>query len=175
MTSSTIALVVPLVMKNTFKISTSLVGSWTSLVAQTVKNLPTFQETRVWSLGGENPWRKAWQPTLVFLLGKSPWTEEPGGLQSIGSHDWSTHMQCMFCDRFFNVFVSEFWCIFLQGLSIHCGLWIYLHTVEQSSLIIPYLCLFHHYSFLKVLCFMLIRLANCFSILLLFKEPTFLF
>ena len=38
------------------------------------------------------PWRRAWQPTLVFLPEKSPWTEEPGGLQSMGSqrvgHDW---------------------------------------------------------------------------------------
>ena len=29
------------------------------------------------------PWRRAWQPTPVFLPGKSPWTEEPGGLQSM--------------------------------------------------------------------------------------------
>ena len=39
------------------------------------------------------PWRKAWQPTPVFLPGESHWAEEPGGLQSIGSHrvghDWS--------------------------------------------------------------------------------------
>ena len=28
-------------------------------------------------------WRRAWQPTLVFLSGESPWTEEPGVLQSI--------------------------------------------------------------------------------------------
>ena len=33
---------------------------------------------------GKIPWRKAWQPTLVFLPGESPWTEDPGGLQSIG-------------------------------------------------------------------------------------------
>ena len=32
------------------------------------------------------PWRRAWQPTPVFLPRKSPWTEEPGGLQSIGLH-----------------------------------------------------------------------------------------
>ena len=46
-------------------------------------------------------WRRAWQPTPLFLPGESPWTEEPGGLQSMGSqrvrHDWSdlarTHMQ----------------------------------------------------------------------------------
>ena len=30
------------------------------------------------------PWRRAWQPTPVFLPGEFPWTEEPGGLQSIG-------------------------------------------------------------------------------------------
>ena len=34
---------------------------------------------------GKIPGRRAWQPTLVFLPGESPWTEEPGGLQSIGS------------------------------------------------------------------------------------------
>ena len=41
------------------------------------------------------PWRRAWQPTPIFLPGESPWTEEPGGLQSIGSqrvrHDWSNN------------------------------------------------------------------------------------
>ena len=30
------------------------------------------------------PWRRAWQPTPVFLPQESPWTEEPGGLQSTG-------------------------------------------------------------------------------------------
>ena len=28
---------------------------------------------------GRFPWRRAWQPTQVFLPGESPWTEEPGG------------------------------------------------------------------------------------------------
>jgi len=32
------------------------------------------------------PWRRAWQPIPVFLSGKFPWTEDSGGLQSIGSH-----------------------------------------------------------------------------------------
>ena len=31
------------------------------------------------------PWKRKWQPTPVFLPGESPWTEEPGGLQPIGS------------------------------------------------------------------------------------------
>ena len=30
---------------------------------------------------GKIPWKRAWQPTPVFLPGESPWTEEPGGLQ----------------------------------------------------------------------------------------------
>ena len=35
----------------------------------------------VWKI----PWRKKWQPTPVFMPRESPWTEEPGGLQSMGS------------------------------------------------------------------------------------------
>ena len=31
------------------------------------------------------PWRRAWQPTPIFLPGESPQTEDPGGLQSVGS------------------------------------------------------------------------------------------
>ena len=64
------------------------------LVAQTVKNPPAMWETWVRSLGQEDPWKRARQPTPVFLPGESPWTEEPGGLQSMGSqgvgHDWGT-------------------------------------------------------------------------------------
>ena len=43
---------------------------------------------------GKIPCRRAWQPTPVFLPGGSPWTEEPGGLESTGSqrvgHSWAT-------------------------------------------------------------------------------------
>ena len=42
-----------------------------SLVAQTVKRLPTMRETRVQSLGQEDPLRRKWQPTPVLLPGKS--------------------------------------------------------------------------------------------------------
>ena len=34
---------------------------------------------------GKIPWRRAWQPSPVFLPGETPWTEEPGGLWSMGS------------------------------------------------------------------------------------------
>ena len=40
-------------------------------MAQQVKNLPAMQETQLWALGQEDPWRRAWQPAPVFLLGKS--------------------------------------------------------------------------------------------------------
>ena len=50
------------------------------LVAQMVKNLPVVRQTWV----GKIPWRRAWQPTPIFLPGEPPWTEEPGGLQSMG-------------------------------------------------------------------------------------------
>ena len=59
--------------------------SWASLVAQTVKNPPAIKETWVQFLGWEDPLERAWQPTPVFLPGESPRTEEPGGLQSMGS------------------------------------------------------------------------------------------
>ena len=55
--------------------------SWASRMAQLVKNLPAIQETWV----GKIPWRRAWQPTPVFLPGESPGTEEPGRIQFIGS------------------------------------------------------------------------------------------
>ena len=63
--------------------------SWASLVIQMVKNLPAMWEIWVQSLGWiepglDNPWRRAWQPNPVFLSGESPWTEEPGRLQSMG-------------------------------------------------------------------------------------------
>ena len=58
---------------------------WASLVAQMVKNLSAMQETGFNPRVGKIPWRRARQPTPVFLPGESPWTEEPGGLQSMGS------------------------------------------------------------------------------------------
>ena len=41
-----------------------------SLVTQMVKYLPAMQETQVPSLGQEDPWRREWLPTLVFLPGE---------------------------------------------------------------------------------------------------------
>ena len=69
-----------------------------SLVAHIVKNPPVMRETRVWSPG----WEESLEESCgnPFLPGESPWTEEPGGLQSMGSqrvrHDWVTKYTYIF-------------------------------------------------------------------------------
>ena len=54
-------------------------------MVQTVKNLPAIQETWVPSLGREDPQEKEIATHTSILAWKIPWTEEPGGLQSMGS------------------------------------------------------------------------------------------
>ena len=56
-----------------------------SLVAQGVKNLPVMQETQVRSLGWEDPLEKGMATHSSIFAWRIPWTEEPGGLPSIGS------------------------------------------------------------------------------------------
>ena len=67
---------------------------WASLVAQRVKNLPTMQETQVLFLSQEDPLEKDMATHSSVLAWEIPWTEEPGGLQSMGSqrvgHDSAT-------------------------------------------------------------------------------------
>ena len=55
---------------------------WTSLVSQTVKNLPTMQETWVRSLGQEDLLEKGMATNSSILAWRVPWTEEPGGKES---------------------------------------------------------------------------------------------
>ena len=72
-----------------------------SLVAQMVKRLPTMHETRVRSLGQEDPLEKEMATDSSIHAWKIPWTEEPGGLQSMGSqrigHDWATSVCVCVC------------------------------------------------------------------------------
>ena len=56
-----------------------------SLVTQLVKTLPAIQETRVRSLGQGDPLEKKMATYSCVLVWKIPWTEEPGGLESMGS------------------------------------------------------------------------------------------
>ena len=59
--------------------------SWSSLVAQRLKRLPPMQETRVRSLGREDPLEKEMATHSSTLAWKIPLTEEPGRLQFMGS------------------------------------------------------------------------------------------
>ena len=59
--------------------------TWASLVSQLVKNPPAVWATWIPSLGLEDPLEESMAtPLQVFLPGESPWTEVPGGLQSMG-------------------------------------------------------------------------------------------
>ena len=60
-----------------------------SLVAQRIKHLPAMRETRVRSLGWEDPLEKEMAIYSSTLAWRIPWTEEPGGLQSMGSQSWT--------------------------------------------------------------------------------------
>ena len=55
-----------------------------SLMTQMVKNLPAMLETRVQSLGQEDPLEKRMATHSSILAWRIPWTEDPGGLQSMG-------------------------------------------------------------------------------------------
>ena len=50
-----------------------------------VKNPPAIQETGVQSLGWDDPLEKGLETLSSILAWRIPWTEEPGGLQSMGS------------------------------------------------------------------------------------------
>ena len=61
-----------------------LIPGQASLIAQLVKDLPAMQENRVQSLGREDPLEKEMATHSSVLALRIPWTEEPGGLQSMG-------------------------------------------------------------------------------------------
>ena len=66
-----------------------------SQVAQMVDNPPAMQESRVQSLGQEDPLEKGKATHCNILAWRIPWAEEPDGLQSLGlqrvGHDWVTN------------------------------------------------------------------------------------
>ena len=65
------------------------------MVAQRVKNPPAMQDTWVRALSQEDPLEKGMVTNSNIVAWKIPWTEEPGGLQSIGSQrvrqDWEAN------------------------------------------------------------------------------------
>ena len=65
-------------------------------MAQTVKRLPAMWETQVQSLGWEDPLEKEMATHSSIIAWKIPWTEEPGGLQSMGSQMSDTNERLHF-------------------------------------------------------------------------------
>ena len=70
------------------------------LVAQMVKNLPEMLETQLRSLGREDPLEKGMAVHATVLAWRIPWTEEPDGLQPMGSqrvgHDCLTNTHILY-------------------------------------------------------------------------------
>ena len=83
-----------------------------SLVAQRLKHLPPMPETRVWSLGREDPLEKEMVTHSSILAWRIPWTEKPGRLQSTGSqrvwHDWATSLEI---DRYIYNYLGLGWSV----------------------------------------------------------------
>ena len=99
----------------------------TSWVAQKVKYLAAVQETRIQSLGQEDPLEKGMATHSSTVAWKIPWTAEPGGLQPMGSHrvrpNWVTNsftftlyevvakvtvvLDLEFYTRFRHIFISQ--------------------------------------------------------------------
>ena len=69
-----------------FKMVSAILVPLSSLVAQMVKNLPAMKETRVRSLGREDPLEKGMAAHSSILAWRFPWTEEPG-------RPWSIELQ----------------------------------------------------------------------------------
>ena len=91
---------------------------WASLTAQMVKNMPAMQETWVWSLGWEDPLEKGMATPSSILAWRIPRTEEPGGLQLMGSQrvrqEWVTN-------TFISPVCATLWPFLLLGSDLSCS------------------------------------------------------
>ena len=125
-----------------FQISSTPSTPGVFLVAQTGKNLPVVQETWVPSWVREIPWRREWLPTAVSLPGESPWTEDPGRLQSTGLQLHTTEQLTLaFSD--FPLMQSEVPVTLLWFLWTHITDFFFLSSV--SSPILEYYILVKNY------------------------------
>ena len=85
-------------------------------MAQTVKNLPATQETRIQSLDQEGPLEKGMAIHSSILAWRFPWTEAPGGLQSMGHKESDTTEQL-------SPFLFRTCTFSLWGVGEVCSMW----------------------------------------------------
>ena len=124
-----------------------------SMVFQTVKNLYATQKTQVQSLGQEDSKEKGTATHSSIVAWRIPWTEESGGLESMGlqraRHDWETNTTrkknlCLFpisatFSLFFPISFSFFGYIFVLfncSFMFHSNLFFLVQFLIQSSLLI---------------------------------------
>ena len=105
------------------------------LVAQTVKILPAVRETQVRSLGQEDPLEKEMVTHSNILAYRIPWTEEPGGLQSMGSQGVTNEWLKAFSP------VCRFPFCFIVSSALQNLFSLTSPLVEFCS---PYLCFWYH-------------------------------
>ena len=107
----------------------NLLGSFPG--GSVVKNPPAMQETWVWSLGWEDPLEKEMATHSNILAWKLQWTEEPGGLQSMGSQRMILLLMANTCVYTHDTFVLRpslvgklfQVCIFKWQLHVSQGIW----------------------------------------------------
>ena len=118
-----------------------------SLVAQRLKRLPAMRETWVQSLGREDPLKKEMAANSSILAWRTPWMEEPGGLQSSGSqragHEWATslsHLQFSSVAQSYLTLWDPMDCS-TPGFPVHQQLlWLYIYAYKYANIIIFFLC-----------------------------------
>ena len=114
------------------RISGSYSNSMASQVAQTVKNLPVTQETLVRSLGQEDSLEKGIASHSSILAWRIPWTEEPGGLQSMG---WQS--QTWLSDQYFYFHMVTLFNFLRKCQTVFQGPF-YIPTATHGVLIFPH-------------------------------------
>ena len=93
---------------------------WEALVIQELKNLPAVQEKWIWSLCPEDPWRRKWQPSPVFLPGKphgqrslagySPWgPKELDMNEQLSTHLLALTVSLSSCFLYFQLYLVLLW------------------------------------------------------------------
>ena len=86
-------------------------------MAQMVKRLPALRETRVQSMGQEDPLEKEMATHSTTLAWKIPWMEEPGGLQSMGPQsrtrlsDFTFFLSKQYWKKELNFILKYYWTV----------------------------------------------------------------